>query len=464
MHNPDSEQYQIARADSTLPLGSLVQHVVDGREANVQVTNLDNGITVVSESPVFPGTVDVNVLLNVGTRDEQESESGACLSMRNSYLKTILATNETINYGMVQMSGGMSQMLYDHESSQYRTSCLAHDTQDIFNMISDCALEPKNVIAANVAIEKNKHAHALEGVHDSGVRFRDMLQRTAFGLGGLGNSMHGLQSNLQNLTATTLQKFQIKNYTPDRIFVGGAGVENHEEFVEMVQNKLSFIPHLGNAADPNFRPMAQYRGGEQRIASDSNTMDIAVCFQGASWTDADVSALQIAATLVGNSNSFAEQTRSSSHLRSARNVTGVHNFVDSFGSINQHFSDSGLFGLRISGQSSNANELVDVLVNEFTALRDNVTDDELRAAKGTLKLKMLMGLERQSDRLSETMQNIRTYGRVVHPSYVSTIESVTAQQVRDAVAKVMGTKVTFVAAGGDVGALLSLSELEAKLR
>jgi len=39
MHNPDSEQYQIARADSTLPLGSLVQHVVDGREANVQVTN-----------------------------------------------------------------------------------------------------------------------------------------------------------------------------------------------------------------------------------------------------------------------------------------------------------------------------------------------------------------------------------------------------------------------------------------
>merc|ERR1712183_53973 len=94
MHNTDSEQYQIARADSTLPLGSLVQHVVEGRQPNVQVTNLDNGITVVSESPVFPGTVDVNILLNVGTRDEQESESGSCLSMRNSYLKTILATNE----------------------------------------------------------------------------------------------------------------------------------------------------------------------------------------------------------------------------------------------------------------------------------------------------------------------------------------------------------------------------------
>ena len=51
-----------------MPLGSLVQHVVESREATYQMTNLDNGITVVSESPVFPSTVDVNVLLNVGAR------------------------------------------------------------------------------------------------------------------------------------------------------------------------------------------------------------------------------------------------------------------------------------------------------------------------------------------------------------------------------------------------------------
>merc|ERR1712151_1073697 len=101
------------------------------------------------------------------------------------------------------MSGGMSQMLYDHESSQYRSSCLAHDVQDIFNMISDCALEPKNVIAANVAIEKNKHSHGLETVHDTGVSFRDSIGRTAFGLGGLGNPLNGLQANNSNLTATT---------------------------------------------------------------------------------------------------------------------------------------------------------------------------------------------------------------------------------------------------------------------
>merc|ERR1712100_208574 len=124
---------------------------------------------------------------------------------------------------------------------------------------------------------------------------------------------------------------------------------------------------------------------------------------------------------------MGEQIKHSSSMRSAKNVTSVHNFVDSFGAVNYHFSDNGLFGLRVSGQSSNANDLVDVLANEFKALKDNISDEELTMAKNTLKLKMLRGLERPADRLAETLQNLRTYGRVIHPTYVSTIDSVTVQ-------------------------------------
>jgi hypothetical protein len=43
----------------------------------------------------------MGVLLNVGTRDESVESSGSLLSIKNTYLKTILNTNETINYGMV---------------------------------------------------------------------------------------------------------------------------------------------------------------------------------------------------------------------------------------------------------------------------------------------------------------------------------------------------------------------------
>ncbi len=52
-------------------------------------------------------------MIDVGTRDETHETSGACLAIKNTYLKTLKHTNETINYGMIQMSGGKMEMTFD---------------------------------------------------------------------------------------------------------------------------------------------------------------------------------------------------------------------------------------------------------------------------------------------------------------------------------------------------------------
>lgn len=77
------------------------------------MTNLSNGFTVLTESQVFPGPVNMGFLMDVGTRDETAETSGALLALKNTYLKTLKHTNETINYGMIQMSGGAMKMDYD---------------------------------------------------------------------------------------------------------------------------------------------------------------------------------------------------------------------------------------------------------------------------------------------------------------------------------------------------------------
>jgi processing peptidase subunit alpha len=43
----------------------------------------------------------VGFLMDVGTRDETGETSGSLLAMKNTYLKTLKHTNETINYGMI---------------------------------------------------------------------------------------------------------------------------------------------------------------------------------------------------------------------------------------------------------------------------------------------------------------------------------------------------------------------------
>lgn len=242
MHDTDCRHYQVARADPSLPLETHMPNFLNTQGPEVSITTLQNGITVVTESPSFPGTVDFNIMVDVGTRDEAKEESGSLLALKNTYLKTILSTNETINYGMVQMSGGSSMMTYDQETSLYRASCLSHDAVDIFSMISDCALEPKSVVASSVGMMKNQHTHGLEAVHDSGAEFTSLLARTAYGLNGLGNPLNGIKGNISMLTASTLQRFQLRNITPRRLWIGAAGIENHQEFVDLVDRKLSFIP------------------------------------------------------------------------------------------------------------------------------------------------------------------------------------------------------------------------------
>ena len=85
-----------------------------------------------TESPIFPGTVNMGFLMDVGTRDETAETSGVLLALKNTYLKTLKHTNETINYGMIQMSGGLCTMDYDNEKTYFKAKCIEYDVVDMF--------------------------------------------------------------------------------------------------------------------------------------------------------------------------------------------------------------------------------------------------------------------------------------------------------------------------------------------
>jgi len=74
----------------------------------------------------------MGILMNVGTWDETAETSGSLLALQNVYLKTLKHTNETVNYGMIQMSGGEFKMTYDQEKTFYKASCIEYDTIDMF--------------------------------------------------------------------------------------------------------------------------------------------------------------------------------------------------------------------------------------------------------------------------------------------------------------------------------------------
>lgn len=223
------------------------------------------------------------------------------MSIKNTYYKTIINTNETINYGVVQMSGGDLNCEYDQETTYFSAKCLAHDGVDVFNVLADCALEPRSVVAAQVGVEKNKNTHKFTDFVGNCEEFNNATFRTAFGLKGLGLPLRGLKGNVGNLSAYVLQKFQLENITPNRIFVCGSGIESHQEFVDLVSDKLSYIPPLTDALKTSKRARSEYTGGEVRNNSEDNSVSLGLFFEGVNWTSPDVPALLLANTLLNHS-------------------------------------------------------------------------------------------------------------------------------------------------------------------
>lgn len=122
--------------------------------------------------------------MDLGVRDETPSTSGALQAWKNTYLKTIKHTNETVNYNMVLMSGGYMEMTYDQERTYFRGNCLPYDTIDMFQMMVDIALEPKTMLSANVAKMKNRQSQNLQKHLLKYDPFKDansLLLKTAFG-------------------------------------------------------------------------------------------------------------------------------------------------------------------------------------------------------------------------------------------------------------------------------------------
>lgn len=190
----------------------------------------------------------MGILVSVGTRDETKLNSGALHSIETCYYKSFANTNETVNYGMVQMSGGEFKMFFDRENFWFTASCLAHDTIDIFNMMTDCALEPRNFNSAGVAIEKLPFSNKAKILTNKWSEFSDMLFHSIYGDSGLGNLLYGNPSNYEHLDTYTMQSFQLDNISPEKISLCATGVENHNEFVDLVQTKLSQLIYNRNTS------------------------------------------------------------------------------------------------------------------------------------------------------------------------------------------------------------------------
>ena len=157
--------------------------------------------------------------------------------------------------------------------------------------------------------------------------------------------IQGRKSNVGNLSAYVLQRFQRENITPDRVVISATGVENHQEFVDLVQEKMLSTQLSTKGRE---RSQAKYIGGEVRNLTESSNVHIALAFEGASHRNS--LPLAIAEAILGSTNFDNLDNRRVGRIQ--KNILAKHAFVDNVQAFSANYSDSGLFGLKIAGSAA----------------------------------------------------------------------------------------------------------------
>lgn len=349
-------------------------------------------------------------------------------------------------------------MDYDQEATYFRGSCIEYDVSDMFQMLVDISLEPRSVLAANVARSKNRKSHDLSNhlqKFDPFAYNQELLLTTAYGYNTLGNPIRGLAANVDNIDARVMQKFVMDNVTPGKCVIVASGIQNHEEFVDLCKERLGEL--LPVPEHEYERSVAEYIGGEYRNWTESPTTSIQVAFEGSKWTGADQVVFQVMSELLGDSNT--------PHSRAHSNVASRNNFVDAARAINHHFTDTGLFGFQIQGAGTNSADLCSVLLEELNGLKDTISDEELNRAKNNLKMSLINGMQKRGDRIEEIGRNYLAFGgKLTFASLFTDIDAVTAEDVNRVTKEALGGKPTIVVTGGAINLVPNITDVSRQLK
>ena len=414
---------------------------VEQKEVHVATAKLSNGITVVAETPRIPSTVTMGVLVDAGSRDEDSKTSGALHSIKTTYYKSFLRTNETINYGMVQMTGGRYSMDFTREHAIFKASCLSHDVVDIFTMLTDCAFEPRNFVASNVGIAKLPHSHALAKLTHSHSDLTDKILHAVYGSHGLGNPLLGHEKNIINLDAYTMQQFQLNHIATDRIVVGGLNVEHPEEFFELVELKLGNLKYNQNAKE---REHSVFHESDVRtLKKDSHNSQLAIVFEAANWKSDNLLHYYLITELLGKVEVGHHDSLNVQKSKFFDNIYSKNAFIDSLEAANMHFTDSGLLILRADVNGDNINKAIELITKEVKAL-GSVNNSELNIAKKKLKLKIIGALEDDNVRIEELLKQQSVFGKADLSSIANKIDAIDTSALQKTVQNLAKSKMAFV--------------------
>lgn len=416
----------------------------------VEVSELPNGITVVTHGMPHLASATLGVWVAAGSRTESEAENGISHLLEHMAFKGTTTRSAAAIAEEIENVGGEVNAATSIETTSYYARVLAGDVPLALDILGDI-LQDSVFDEEELVREKHVIAQEIGAAVDTpeDVVF-DLFQESAFPGQPIGRPILGSPERVESFSADALRGYLARQYTGPRTVISAAGKVEHQAVVDLVAERFSGWPDAAAGAEVD----AAYEGGEAREERDLMEAQVVLGFPGASYHTADFTTAQIATSILGGG-------MSSRLFQEIREKRGLCYSIYAF---HWGFRDTGVLGVSAATGEADAGGMVEAILDELDHAARNITEAEVARARAQLRAGLLMTLESPTGRAGQLARQILFHGRPLPlDELVGKINAVTPAMVGDFIGRVLTAGRPTISAVGPIAGVPRLSDIAVRL-
>ncbi len=400
-----------------------------------KITTLNNGLRIITQERKDIETVSLGIWVNTGSAYETVDMNGISHFIEHMVFKGTKKRNALQISEDIENVGGQTNAYTSREFTAFYAKMLKNDVELALDVLADFIVAPtfdesEMVKEKEVVVQEIKQS--IDTPDDA---VFDYFQEDAFKDCAIGRTILGPEEKVRSFDAEMMRRYMHTHYATDNMVVVGVGNLNHDDFVKMVETRLS---KYSAKADFNIEPQ-NYTGGFTFQKRDIEQVHALIGFKGVEYKNPMYYPVSIFSTLFGGS-------MSSRLFQEIREKRGLVYTVYSF--TNSHTS-GGLFGIYAGTTADELNKLIPVVADEIKKVCNTyVFDKELERAKTQLKASMLMSLESSSSTAEVMARQSLIHNRIIDTDEIITnVEAVTKEDIQKAAQMLFSTNPTYTLLG-----------------
>jgi predicted Zn-dependent peptidase len=408
-------------------------------------------MTVLTDDMPHLESASLGIWVKAGSRSETAAEHGISHMLEHMAFKGTKTRDALEIASTIENVGGDLNAATSVEHTGYFARVLKEDVALSADILSDI-LQNSQFEQHELDREQQVIVQEIGAARDNpDDHVFDLFQQAAYPDQAIGRTILGTVESVNSFGPDSIRSYMERNYVGDHMVLCAAGNVDHDELVDIANNRFHDLKTTGAPAPDK----AAYVGGEQRLVSDHEQAHIVLGMEGRAYNSDGFYAVQILASILGGG-------MSSRLFQEVREKRGLCYSVYAF---HWAFADSGIFGVAASTGEEEVAELLPVVLDELRKATETISDEEVIRVRNQIRAGLLMSLESPSSRAGQLARQQILWGRPIPlQETVDRINRITADRVKLIARQVFEAGKVSLAGIGPVAKLPDYRDIAAQLK